>query len=131
MPLKELEKDRAAIESKRQSASPTLSAEYDKNIAEIDAQLKAHKSLLERKESLEIKLHSLSNQFRQLSLDLASAHAVDAQSKLGERHAALEKLSKKAEEIRLTIEDMHTGSDDWLSAEIEKLSRNRVSQDGA
>lgn len=131
MPLKELEKDRAAIESKRQNASPTLSAEYDKNIAEIDAQLKAHKSLLERKESLEIKLHSLSNQFRQLSLDLASAHAVDAQSKLGERHAALEKLSKKAEEIRLSIEDMNSNSDDWLSAEIEKISRDKLSQDEA
>lgn len=127
MPLKELEKDRAAIESKRQSASPALSAEYDKNIAEIDAQLKAHRSLLERKESLEIKLHSLSNQFRQLSLDLASAHAVDAQSKLGDQHAALEKLSRKAEEIRLTIEDMNTNSDDRLSAEIEKLSQEKLS----
>jgi hypothetical protein len=131
MPIKELEKDRAAIEVKRQSASPALSAEYDKNIAEIDAQLKAHHALLERKEGLELKLHSLSNQFRQLALDLASAHAADAQAKLDQRHAALEKLSKKAEEIRLTIEDMHTGGDDWLSAEIEKLSRDQVSQDGA
>jgi len=131
MPLKELEKDRASIESKKRNASPSLSAEYDKSIAEIDAQLKAHGSLLERKESLEIKLHSLTNQFRQLSLDLASAHAVDAQSKLDEQHLALEKLSKKAEEIRLSIEDMHTGSDDWLSAEIEKLSQGKLSKDEA
>ncbi len=129
MPIKELEKDRATIEAKRQSASLALSAEYDKNIAEIDAQLKAHHALLERKEGLELKLHSLSNQFRQLALDLASAHAVDAQAKVGERHAALEKLSKKAEEIRLSIEDMNVNSDDWLSAEIDKISQGKLSQD--
>jgi len=80
--------------------------------------------LLERKESLEIKLHSMSNQFRQLSLDLASAHAVDAQTKLDSQHAALATLSKRAEEIRASIEDLRTGSDDWLSMEIEKLSQN-------
>ena len=131
MPLKELEKDRANIEVKKRDASPTLSAEYDTSLAEIDAQFKGHKSLLERKESLEIKLRSMSTQFRQLSLDLASAHAADAQSKLKGQHAALENLSKKAEEIRVSIEDMRAGSDDWLSAEIEKLSQGKLIEDKA
>jgi len=131
MPLKELEKDRASIEAKKRSASPALSAEYDTSLAEIDAQFKGHQSLLERKESLEIKLHSMSTQFRQLSLDLASAHAADAQSKLDGQHAALENLTKKAEEIRVSIEDMRAGSDDWLSAEIDKLSQAKLIQDKA
>jgi hypothetical protein len=124
MPLRELEIDRTAIEAKKKTASPALAADYDKSISEIDAQRQAHQSLLERKESLEIKLHSMSNQFRQLSLDLASAHAVDAQTKLDSQHAALATLSKRAEEIRASIEDLRTGSDDWLSMEIEKLSQN-------
>ncbi len=124
MPLRELEKDRAAIEAKKRTAPPALAADYDKSISEIDAQRQAHQSLLERKESLEIKLHSMSNQFRQLSLDLASAHAVDAQTKLDSQHAALATLSKRAEEIQASIEDLRTGSDDWLSMEIEKLSQN-------
>lgn len=131
MPLKELEKDRVSIETKKRNASPTLAAEYDTSLAEIDAQFKGHQSLLERKESLEIKLHSMTNQFRQLSLDLASAHAADAQSKLDSQHAALENLSKKAEEIRISIEDMRAGSDDWLSAEIEKLSQGKLTQNEA
>ena len=131
MPLAELKKDRATLEAKKQTASSSLAIEYDRNITEIDAQLKAHASLLERKEGLETKLHSMSNQFRQLSLDLASAHVVDAQSKLGDQHAALEKLGKKAEEIRLSIEDMNPGSDDWLSAEIEKISKEKLSMEKA
>ncbi len=131
MPLKELEKDRVNIEAKKRSASPALSTEYDASLAEIDAQFKGHQLLLERKESLEIKLHSMSTQFRQLSLDLASAHAADAQSKLEGQHAALENLTKKAEEIRVSIEDMRAGSDDWLSAEIDKLSQGKLIQDKA
>ena len=131
MPLKELERDRASIETKKRSASPALAAEYDTSLAEIDAQFKGHQALLERRESLEIKLHSMSSQFRQLSLDLASAHAADAQSKLETQHTALENLSKKAEEIRVSIEDMRAGSDDWLSAEIDKLSQGKLIQDKA
>lgn len=130
IPIASLEKDRAVLEARMNEASPELAEQYRKNIEEIDAQSASHRKLVERREALETKLRSAVNQLRQLSLDLAAARAAGAQSEIEHRQQAVSALGMRTEELRKSLEDLRGDRDDWLSREIDMLSRKAESQKG-
>lgn len=130
IPIASLEKDRAVLEARMKEAGPELAEQYRKNIEEIDAQSASHRKLVERRETLEAKLRSSVNQLRQLSLDLAAARAAGAQSEIEHRQQAVSALGSRTEELRKSLEDLRGDRDDWLSREIDMLSRKAESQKG-
>ena len=123
IPMEALEKDKAALQTKLQTAREGMKTEYEGSIKEIEKQEDSFKGLAQQREVIDLRLRSSVSQLQQLKMDLARAKAADAEIDTGRSESALSSIRARSEELSRYIDDLKEGNLEVLADPFLELER--------
>jgi len=123
IPMKDLGKDKAALNAKMAAATEGMRLEYESSIREIEKQEESFKALNEQREVIDLRLRSSVNQLQQLKMELARARAADTEEDSGRAESALSAIRVRSEELSRYIDDLREGSLEALADPFVELER--------
>ncbi|MBL8966904.1 MAG: hypothetical protein JNG85_07845, partial [Spirochaetaceae bacterium] len=142
IPMAELERDKAALLAKEETAAAggsgaAIKAEYRRSIEEIEKQEKSYEELKNQSEVLRLRLGSSVNQLKQMRIDLARLKAAGEGD--GPASGGLDRIKSRTDELSRYLEDLRKGYDESRRdpfAELEEAARaeeekRRLLGDGA
>jgi class 3 adenylate cyclase len=123
IPMKDLGKDKAALNAKMATATAGMRLEYESSIREIEKQEESFKALNEQREVIDLRLRSSVNQLQQLKMELARARAADTEEDSSRAESALSAIRVRSEELSRYIDDLREGSLEALADPFLELER--------